>query len=165
VAKGSPRVGGSIPPLAISLRQLFVIKDLCLRFENERSNHIANPIASGSILGSQLDGQSKVESFTKRSVSFCNAIEPKARTMRQGSLMSCPSTTLSVRSATKTSATNQVVFARWSDVILALWPLSILTDPFSQAMNANVRIFLDIFCDVGVLRGPAVICSADSGAQ
>src|SRR5260221_13321617 len=85
--------------------------------------------------------------------------------MRQGSLMSCPSTTLSVRSATKTSATNQVVFARWSGVILALWPLSILTDPFSQAMNANVRIFLDIFCDVGWLRRPAVFWFAHSGAE
>ncbi len=70
-----------------------------------------------------------------------------------------------LRASNNLSATNQCVFARWSDVIVALWPLSILVDPTSQALSANTRIFLDVFCDVAVLRGPAVAISADSGAQ
>ncbi len=70
-----------------------------------------------------------------------------------------------LRASNNLSATNQCIFARWSDVIVALWPLSILVDPFALATSANVRIFMDVFMDVGVLRGPAVAISADSGAQ
>ncbi len=70
-----------------------------------------------------------------------------------------------LRASNNLSATNQCVFARWSDVVIGLWPLSILVDPTSQAMSANTRLFMDVFCDVAVLRGPAVAISADSGAQ
>jgi hypothetical protein len=70
-----------------------------------------------------------------------------------------------LRASNNLSTTNQVIFARWSDVIIGLWPLSILTDPFALGTTANVRIFMDVFMDVGVLHGPAVCISADSGAQ
>jgi hypothetical protein len=70
-----------------------------------------------------------------------------------------------LRASNNLSATNQVVFARWSDVVIGLWPLSLLSDPYTLGTTANVRIFADVFMDVGVLRGPAVCISADSGAQ
>jgi hypothetical protein len=60
---------------------------------------------------------------------------------------------------------NQVIFGRWSDCILALWPLSVLVDPMSQALSGNTRLFLDIFVDVGLLHAPAFCISADAGNQ
>jgi hypothetical protein len=70
-----------------------------------------------------------------------------------------------LRATNNLSATHQVVFARWSDVVIGLWPLSIMTDPYSQATSANTRIFLDVFMDVAELHGPAVAIGIDSGAQ
>jgi hypothetical protein len=70
-----------------------------------------------------------------------------------------------LRASNNLSATHQCVFGRWSDLCIGLWPLSVLVDPISQALNANTRIFLDIFLDVSVLHGPGICCSADSAAQ
>jgi hypothetical protein len=60
---------------------------------------------------------------------------------------------------------HRVIFARWSSLALALWPLSLMTDPYSLAANGNTRIFCDIFCDCAPLVGPAFALSSDSGAQ
>jgi hypothetical protein len=70
-----------------------------------------------------------------------------------------------LRASNNLASTHQVVFGRWSDVVVALWPLAILVDPFVLAMSANTRIFMDIFMDIGVLTGPGVCVSADAGNQ
>jgi hypothetical protein len=70
-----------------------------------------------------------------------------------------------LRASNVLSATHQAIFGRLSDLVLGLWPLSVLVDPFALATSASVRIFLDVFADIGVLHGPAFCISADSGAQ
>ena len=50
-----------------------------------------------------------------------------------------------LRASNNLASTHQTVFARFSDVIVALWPLAILVDPLAQAMNANTRIFYGCF--------------------
>jgi hypothetical protein len=70
-----------------------------------------------------------------------------------------------LRASNNLAATNQCVFAKWSNVILGLWPLSVRTDPYTLGTSSNVRIFCDIFCDVGVLVGPSVCISADAANQ
>jgi hypothetical protein len=64
-----------------------------------------------------------------------------------------------------TSGPNRVVFGRWSSLVIGLWPLSVLIDPYSQGTTANAKIYLDIFVDVGALVGPAFCVSADAGNQ
>jgi hypothetical protein len=70
-----------------------------------------------------------------------------------------------LRASNNLSASHQCVFGRRSDLCIGLWPLSVLVDPISQSMNANTRIFLDIFMDVSVLHGPGICCSADAANQ
>jgi len=63
------------------------------------------------------------------------------------------------------ASSKQALFARWSDVILALWALSIVNDNLSLAISGSYAITVTIFMDIQVLRGPAVAISTDSAEQ
>ncbi len=70
-----------------------------------------------------------------------------------------------LRASNVLSSTHQAIFGRWSDLVLGLWPISILLDPVSQATAANVRVFIDVFADTGALRGPSFCISSDAANQ
>jgi len=43
-----------------------------------------------------------------------------------------------------------VIFGKWSEMILASWiGIELLTDPFSLATTAEIRIRANLLCDIG----------------
>jgi hypothetical protein len=67
-----------------------------------------------------------------------------------------------LRASDVLSPTNQCIFGRSSDLMLGLWPISVLTDPLSLATAATVKLYIDVFADTGALRGPSFCISADA---
>jgi hypothetical protein len=63
------------------------------------------------------------------------------------------------------ASTNRSIFARWSDVILGLWALSIVNDNLSLATTGRYALTINIFMDVATLRGPAICVSQDAANQ
>jgi hypothetical protein len=62
--------------------------------------------------------------------------------------------------------TGQVIFGRWSDLLICTWVgVEILVDPFSLATAAEVRVRVNLLCDIGFRYAVAFCASADSGAQ
>jgi len=60
----------------------------------------------------------------------------------------------------------QVIFGKWSEMILASWVgVELLTDPFSLATTAEVRVRASVLADIGFRYALAFCCSSDSGAQ
>jgi hypothetical protein len=68
-------------------------------------------------------------------------------------------------SSTQLSA-GQVIFARWSELLIPTWlGVEILIDPYSLATAAEVRVRVNLWCDIGFRYALAFCASADSGAQ
>jgi hypothetical protein len=61
------------------------------------------------------------------------------------------------------SSTNQAVFGRWSDLIIAIFYIDILSDIYSHGGAGQVRLIINIGLDVGLLR-PTLIRSEDTAA-
>jgi hypothetical protein len=60
----------------------------------------------------------------------------------------------------------QVIFAKWCEMIIASWVgVELLTEPFSLATTAEVRVRASVLADIGFRYALAFCCSADSGAQ
>lgn len=61
---------------------------------------------------------------------------------------------------------DKVIFADWSDLILADWAgLDVVVDPYSSKKTGQIEITLTLWTDIGV-RHPVSFCaSTDSGAQ
>ena len=60
----------------------------------------------------------------------------------------------------------QVIFAKWSEKIIASWVgVELLTDPFSLATTAEVRVRACVLADIGFRYALAFCESSDSGAQ
>lgn len=60
----------------------------------------------------------------------------------------------------------QVLFGRWSDLIVATWVgLELLIDPFSLATQAEIRIRVNLLADIGLRYALSFCSSSDSGAQ
>jgi HK97 family phage major capsid protein len=62
------------------------------------------------------------------------------------------------------SATNQCIFARFSDVVCALYAIEIQSDPFTLATIQTTRLIVNAIFNVNVLRALAVVRSEDSAA-
>jgi hypothetical protein len=60
----------------------------------------------------------------------------------------------------------QVIFAKWSEMLICSWVgVEILVDPFSLAIQGEIRIRVTLLADIQ-LRYPLAFCaSSDSGAQ
>jgi HK97 family phage major capsid protein len=69
--------------------------------------------------------------------------------------------------ATNQIPNNQALFGNFEDLIIGIWGkgLDIIVNPYSLDTQAEIRITVHQFCDIG-LRHPVSFCvSADSGAQ
>jgi hypothetical protein len=69
----------------------------------------------------------------------------------------------------KALATNQitndkVVFGRWRDLISAMWGgIDLMTDPYTLASTFQIRVIINLMCDIDFRYGPAFCYSTDSG--
>jgi hypothetical protein len=65
------------------------------------------------------------------------------------------------------SSTNQVVFGRFSDLVIGIFGggIELLSDPFRYAGAGQIRIVVSVLIDVNVLHGPALTCSLDAANQ
>jgi hypothetical protein len=60
----------------------------------------------------------------------------------------------------------QVVFGKWSEMLICTWVgVELMTDPFSLATQAEVRVRASLLADIGFRYALAFCASADSGAQ
>jgi HK97 family phage major capsid protein/HK97 family phage prohead protease len=61
--------------------------------------------------------------------------------------------------------TNKVIFGNWADAVLAMWiPLEVVVDPYSLALNHQVRVVVNAMGDVGVRHEASFVASTDTGA-
>ena len=61
--------------------------------------------------------------------------------------------------------TNRVLFGNWADAVLAMWiPLEVVVDPYSLALNHQVRVVVNAMGDVGVRHEASFVASTDTGA-
>jgi HK97 family phage major capsid protein/HK97 family phage prohead protease len=61
--------------------------------------------------------------------------------------------------------TNRVIFGNFADAILAMWiPLEVVVDPYSLALNHQVRVVVNALGDVGVRHAASFAASTDTGA-
>jgi HK97 family phage major capsid protein len=68
--------------------------------------------------------------------------------------------------ATNQVANNKVVFGKWNELILSQWAgLDVVVDIFSLAPNAEVRVIVNLFCDVKFRYASAFCCSTNSGVS
>ncbi|HWB58350.1 MAG TPA: phage major capsid protein [Chthoniobacteraceae bacterium] len=65
------------------------------------------------------------------------------------------------------SATNQVIFGNWADLIIAGWGefFDVIVDPFSLATTGQIRVVVNCFVDVGARHGSSFCASSDAGNQ
>ena len=61
------------------------------------------------------------------------------------------------------SSTNQAIFGRWSDLIIAIFYIDILSDPYSLGGAGQIKLTINVGLDVGLLR-PTLIRSEDTAA-
>jgi HK97 family phage major capsid protein len=60
----------------------------------------------------------------------------------------------------------QVIFGKWSEMLICTWVgVEIMTDPFSLATQAEVRVRASLLADIGFRYTLAFCCASDSGAQ
>jgi HK97 family phage major capsid protein len=61
--------------------------------------------------------------------------------------------------------TNRVIYGNWSDAILGMWiPLEVVVDPYSLALNHQVRVVVNALGDVAVRHAASFCASTDTGA-
>jgi HK97 family phage major capsid protein len=61
------------------------------------------------------------------------------------------------------NTTNQMIFAKWSDMILGLWGgLDLLTDPYSLASNYQIKVIVNIMCNITLRYGPSFCYSTNA---
>jgi HK97 family phage major capsid protein len=59
---------------------------------------------------------------------------------------------------------NKVIFGKWNELIIAQWAgLDIVVDPYTLAANAEVRIIVNMFCDIKYRYSSAFCYSTNSG--
>jgi Phage capsid family/Caudovirus prohead serine protease len=69
----------------------------------------------------------------------------------------------------KALATNQitndkVIFGRWRDLISAMFGgIDLVTDPYTLASTFQIRVIINLMCDIDFRYGPAFCYSTDSG--
>jgi HK97 family phage major capsid protein len=60
------------------------------------------------------------------------------------------------------NTTNQMIFAKWSDMIIGLWGgLDLLTDPYSLASNYQIKVIVNIMCNITLRYGPSFCYSTN----
>jgi hypothetical protein len=60
----------------------------------------------------------------------------------------------------------QVIFGKWSEMLIASWVgVELMTDPYSLATQAEVRVRASLLADIQFRYPLAFCCSSDSGAQ
>lgn len=59
---------------------------------------------------------------------------------------------------------NQALFGRWSDLVIGIFYVDILSDPFTYSSAGQMRIVVNVGIDVGLLHGPAIIRSEDTAS-
>lgn len=62
------------------------------------------------------------------------------------------------------SATNQIVFGRWSDFVICLWAMDVLSDPISYISQNQIRLVITCLANMAPLRGISFSRSEDSAA-
>jgi len=52
-----------------------------------------------------------------------------------------------------------ILLARWSDVIAATWSsgLDTIVDPYSDAVNGNIRLISEVYCDFGIRHSESIV--------
>jgi HK97 family phage major capsid protein len=66
--------------------------------------------------------------------------------------------------ATNQITDNRVIFGRWRDLISAMWGgIDLVTDPYTLASTFQIRIIINLMCDIDFRYGPAFCYSTDSG--
>jgi HK97 family phage major capsid protein len=59
-----------------------------------------------------------------------------------------------------------VLFGRWSDLLICSWVgVELMTDPYSLAKQAEVRVRVSLLADIGFRYSLSFCASSDSGAQ
>lgn len=69
--------------------------------------------------------------------------------------------------ATNQISNNRVVFGNWLDVVLGIFGngIDVVVNPFSLDLQAEVRIVLNSWIDVGVRHSESFVWSTDAGNQ
>jgi HK97 family phage major capsid protein len=63
------------------------------------------------------------------------------------------------------NTTNQMIYAKWSDMIIGLWGgLDLLTDPYSLASNYQIKVIVNIMCNITLRYGPSFCYSTNAAA-
>jgi HK97 family phage major capsid protein len=61
------------------------------------------------------------------------------------------------------NTTNQMIFAKWSDMIIGLWGgLDLITDPYSLASNYQIKVIVNIMCNITLRYGPSFCYSTNA---
>jgi HK97 family phage major capsid protein len=66
--------------------------------------------------------------------------------------------------ATNQITDNKVIFGRWRDLVSAMWGgIDLVTDPYTLASSFQIRIIINLMCDIDFRYGPAFCYSTDTG--
>ena len=61
------------------------------------------------------------------------------------------------------NTTNQMIYGKWSDMIIGLWGgLDLITDPYSLASNYQIKVIVNIMCNIALRYGPSFCYSTNS---
>ena len=69
------------------------------------------------------------------------------------------------RHTSNLSSTDQLIFGRWSDFLIALWAMDVFSDPITFASNNQIRLIVNLLGNCATLRGLSFSRSEDSAAQ
>jgi HK97 family phage major capsid protein len=63
------------------------------------------------------------------------------------------------------NATNQMIFGKWSDMILGIWGgLDLLTDPYSLASSYQIKVIVNMMCNICLRYGPSFCYSTNAAS-
>jgi HK97 family phage major capsid protein len=61
------------------------------------------------------------------------------------------------------NTTNQMIYGKWSDMIIGLWGgLDLITDPYSLASNYQIKVIVNIMCNITLRYGPSFCYSTNA---
>jgi HK97 family phage major capsid protein len=66
---------------------------------------------------------------------------------------------------TNLATTNQAIFGRFSDLVIGVWGIDILSDPYFYLSSGLIKVVINAWIDVGMIHGPGICRSEDSAAQ
>lgn len=72
----------------------------------------------------------------------------------------------SANATNQLTSTNKVIFGDWSQIVLGSWAgVSVIVDQFSLSPKNQIRLVVNMLCDVALRHPTAFAVSTDSGAQ